>query len=527
MNELISAEFKKNSQDQATKLGHEFESHEFELDWLKKWSQYTPNRSALVDGDTQQELTYSQMFDQAQKAAHLLKHKYNIGQGDRVLHFSTNEVYSFVLYFALARLGAMLVPINYRLTPREITYLISNSEPALIVYEQQYHGLLKEIEQDIHVPESHWLQIKGTSSSFVESVQNYTHKFEDFHSTTETTGMIIYTSGTTGFPKGAMISHKALFWNSVNTALRLNITSTDSAVIFLPLFHTGGWNVLSTPFFHHGAQVVLTKKFDADQILNLSSKYKSTLLFGVPTTMGMMSRSNIFSTVDLSTIRYAIVGGEPMPIEQIEIWQKKNIPIRQGFGLTEFGPNVFSLGEADSIRKKGSIGFPNFYSEVSVRDDDGHALAADEIGELWLKGPMCMTGYWKNPKATAETIQDGWLKTGDLVRYDSEGYFYVVGRKKEMYKSGGENVYPVEIEQVIQKLDWIKEAAVIGIHDDQWGEVGHAFVSVKGDYYDEQVLREHCLKNLAKFKNPKFFTLLKDLPKGDSGKILKRELKKI
>ena len=499
-------------------------SSEFEIDWLKKWSQFTPSRAALIDGDTGEEFTYSQLYDLATKAAHFLKSKYGVKAGDRVLHFSTNETYSFVLYFGLARLGAMLVPINYRLTPREITYLITNSEPAVIVYENQFLGPLKEIKTEIGVPETQWLSIKGTANSFLESIQKYAEKYESFDSKVDTTGLIIYTSGTTGFPKGAMISHKALFWNSVNTGLRLNITSNDSAVIFLPLFHTGGWNVLSTPFFHHGAQIILMKKFDGDQILNLSEKYKSTLMFGVPTTMAMMSRSSLFSKVDLSTIRYAIVGGEPMPIEQIELWQNKNIPIRQGYGLTEFGPNVFSLPEADSIRKKGSIGFANFYSEVVVKDDQGKTLGADQIGELWLKGHMCMSGYWKNQKATDETMCDGWLKTGDLVYFDRDGYFYVVGRKKEMYKSGGENVYPVEIEQVIQQVDWVREVAVIGVKDDQWGEVGHAFISIKTDHYDEKELREHCLKNLAKFKNPKYYTLLKDLPKGDSGKILKREL---
>jgi fatty-acyl-CoA synthase len=213
-----------------------------------------------------------------------------------------------------------------------------------------------------------------------------------------------------------------------------------------------------------------------------------------------------------------------MPIEQIKIWATKNISIRQGYGLTECGPNVFSLSETDSIRKMGSIGFPNFYVDVKVVDEKNQTLAANQVGELWLKGPMTMTGYWKNPKATEDTFEDGWLKTGDLVYFDDENYFYVVGRKKDMYKSGGENVYPAELEQVIQQLTWVKEAAVIGVIDDQWGEVGHAFVSVKADHYDEKELREHCLKNLAKFKNPKFFTKLLELPKGDSGKILKRKL---
>ena len=320
-----------------------------------------------------------------------------------------------------------------------------------------------------------------------------------------------------------MLSHEGLFWNSINTSLRLNISQADAAVIFLPLFHTGGWNVLSTPFFHRGAHIILTKKFDGNQILTLSEKYRTTLLFGVPTTMKMMSQSKIFLSINLDSIRYAIVGGEPMPLEEIKTWENKKIPIRQGYGLTEFGPNVFSLNENDSVRKMGSIGFPNFYVQVKVMNENGQICTASEVGELWLKGPMAMTGYWNNEKATADTFFEGWLKTGDLVYFDSEDYFYVVGRKKDMYKSGGENVYPAEIEKTILELTWIKEVAVIGHQDAQWGEVGHAYVVAKeGHLFNQDHLLQHCSENLAKFKIPKYFTEMQDLPKGDSGKILKR-----
>lgn len=496
-----------------------------EIDWLKRWSHFSPEAIALTDGDSGQQITYSEFYNQACSGAWYLKNKFNIQPGDRVVHLSTNELSSYILFFALSRLGATLVPVNYRLTGRELTYVINDAKPSLIVCEDQYLKTLHDIKSEIQLDEQRWISLKSDAETSFSNHLHTPNHYTEFLSVPSSTGLIIYTSGTTGFPKGAMISHEMLFWNSINTTLRLNISQNDSAVIFLPLFHTGGWNVLSTPFFHRGAHIILIKKFDGEQILSLSEKHQTTLLFGVPTTMKMMSNSKNFNSANLKSIRYAIVGGEPMPIEEIHTWENKNIPIRQGYGLTEFGPNVFSLNEKDSIRKMGSIGFPNFYTDVQVMNDSGSLCKANEVGELWLKGPMAMTGYWNNEKATVDTFSDGWLKTGDLVYFDDEGYFYVVGRKKDMYKSGGENVYPVEIEKVISEVSWVHEVAVIGVKDPQWGEVGHAYLVAKpGAVFNKEELIKHCQQNLAKFKIPKYFTEMTELPKGDSGKILKRKL---
>jgi fatty-acyl-CoA synthase len=304
----------------------------------------------------------------------------------------------------------------------------------------------------------------------------------------------------------------------------LNLTQNECAVIFLPLFHTGGWNVLTTPILHRGGKIVLLKKFDSELILKSSSQDKATLLFGVPTTMDMMARHPDFKKIDLTSIRYAIVGGEPMPIELIKTWHDKGIPVRQGYGLTEFGPNVFSLHQDSSMRKIGSIGFANFYVETKVVDETGKSLGANQVGELILKGPMCMKEYWKNSSATSETIRDGWLYTGDLVKFDDEGYYYVVGRRKDMFISGAENVYPAEVEQVLRQIKGVKEAAVIGIPDSKWGEVGKAFLVKEDPALTEESVISHCVQNLAKYKIPKKIVFLDQLPKGDSGKILKKNL---
>ena len=342
----------------------------------------------------------------------------------------------------------------------------------------------------------------------------------------DTPVMVLYTSGTTGVPKGAIITHGMLFWNSVNTTMRLNIVQQDVTLTFAPFFHTGGWNVLTTPFLHRGAHVILLKRFDPAQVLRLCDEAGVTVLFGVPTMMDRLARCTDFPDVSLRTVRYAIVGGEPMPAELIRVWQDKGVPIRQGYGLTEFGPNVFSLNEEDAIRKIGSIGFPNFYVDTRIVNDAGEDLPPGAVGELLLHGPVCTPGYWNNPEATAATIRDGWLHTGDLVRRDDEGYHYVVDRKKDMFISGAENVYPAEIEHCLRRHAAVQAVAVIGVPDEKWGEVGTAFIVPRPDAVpDAADILEFCRLNLAKYKIPKYVVFLDELPVSDSGKILKKQLR--
>ncbi len=490
-----------------------------ELDWLKKWAQYSPTKMALKDMASGETWSYEDLYRQSQHLAAQFHLKYDIQVGDRVAVLAKNSAPYVVLFFALQRLGAIMVPINTRLATPEIDHILSDSEAKMLVADRELldkHETLRKLhclEMDGAKGLTSWLRTSEFSTWPFAAVE-WSHPCK-----------ILYTSGTTGSPKGALITHQMLFWNSVTTTLRLNLSQDDRHVAFLPFFHTGGWNVLLTPFLHRGATTIILDKFDPDRVLEVSAQEKATLLFGVPTMMDMMARSPSFESCDLSSIRYAIVGGEPMPVPLIKTWQQKGIPVRQGFGLTEFGPNVFSLNEQDSLRKIGSIGFPNFYIDTRIVDADGNDVATNEVGELWLRGPMCTPGYWKNLDATAAAFHEGWLRTGDLVRCDSEGYFYVAGRKKDMFISGGENVYPPEIEQVLRRHPDVREAAVIGVPDSKWGEVGRAFVSLKAptSIAGEDLLA-FCSQHLARFKVPKSVVFLEDLPKGDSGKILKRAL---
>lgn len=493
----------------------------YELDWLKRWARYAPESVAIRCADSDRTFTYRDFYERSAALASSLREKHGITRGDRVAILALNEPETFFLFFALQRLGAMLVPVNFRFTAREVDHVLRDSGAKLFIHQAGFSDVVEKLsvrpEKLIPFEGEAGLQGLLFHSSLNEVIPITSHA--------EVPVMILYTSGTTGAPKGALINHRMLFWNSVNTGLRLQVTSNDCSIIFHPLFHTSGWNVLSTPFFHHGARIVMLKKFDPARVLELTEKEGVTVLFGVPTMMDMMARAENFASAGLATVRFAIVGGEPMPVPLITAWSDRGIPIRQGFGLTEFGPGVFSLEAADGIRKAGSIGFPNFYVETRVVNAEGRDVGVDEVGELWLKGPVCTPGYWQNEEATREAIQDGWFLTGDLVRVDSEGYFYVVGRKKEMFISGAENVYPAEVEKYLRGLSGLREVAVVGVKDPKWGEVGKCFYSTEdGQALPEETLRDYCLQGLAKYKIPKTFVHLPELPKGHSGKIQRRDL---
>ncbi len=492
-----------------------------ELDWFERWAKYTPNAIALQMDDSGEKVSYKQAASKINQLAEELKEKYDVSYGDRVAVLSLNSIEYVLLYFAVQKLGAILLPLNFRLTSKELEWPMEDATPSALFYEENFR---LTVEQISNRPEK-----CEVISNLFESAKTQSSNHIEHQGEFESPSMILYTSGTTGRPKGAVITNKMIFWNSVNTGLRLNLTQKDVTLTFAPFFHTGGWNVLTTPFLHRGARLILSNKFDPDLVLQLCDKESVTILFGVPTMMDMMFRSESFAKSSLKTIRYAIVGGEPMSKSLITSWHEKGIPIRQGYGLTEFGPNVFSLNEEDAIRKIGSIGFPNFYIETRVVDDNGNNVEVNQPGELLLRGPACMPGYWENEEATTKTInKDGWLHTGDIVRCDEEGYFYVMDRKKDMFISGAENVYPAEVEHVLRTMPGIRDAAVIGVPDEKWGESGMAFIIKDMEStVDEDSIIQFCRENLAKYKIPKHIRFVDDFPKSDSGKILKRKLREL
>lgn len=494
-------------------------------DWISKWAVYSPYKVAVREYESGRTLTYGQLNRLGNRLAHYFFHQLNIGKGDRVAILAENCLEHLILFSAAQKTGCILVPLNFRLAGPEIDYLLDNAQPRLLISELKYEKMLKSTKSFDSI-NHHWTIKELTDYCDPELSSEEDPFFPIIPVAEDDPIFILFTSGTTGFPKGALYTHKMMFWNSINTSISLIVNSESRTINCMPFFHTGGWNVLVTPFLHHGGYVCLMKKFEAAAVLSLLQTEKVSVFMGVPTMLKMIAEEAGFEKADFGALHYIIVGGEPMPIPLIEQYHKKGVPIRQGYGMTEVGPNLTSLHQDDAIRKKGSIGRPNFYVSIKIADESGRALPPGRAGELLLEGPMVTPGYWRNAEATQKAFDGSWFHTGDRVLLDEEGYLFVVDRIKNMFISGGENVYPAEVERVIIAHPEVAEVAVIGVPDEKWGEVGKAFVVTKNPV-KEDILMDFCRKNLGKFKVPKYLHFLPQLPKNDTGKINKNALREI
>ncbi len=497
------------------------------FDWFGKWNIYNPTKVAVEEYETRRSLTYGQVHQLGSYLAQWLVEKKKLNKGDRIAVLAENCLEYVALFAAAQKTGLILVPLNYRLTPRETDFLISDCKPSMIIYNEKYNDKLRDSDQFKRI--DHIVTLSEFSNFCLDFVyDDQKAEFENIPFDENHPLFIIYTSGTTAFPKGSVYTHKMLLWNALNTEIRLDITSEDRSVNCAPPFHTGSWNVLMTPFFLHGAYTLLMRSFNPDDILQVIEKENMTIFWGVPTMLKMMSDSPLFEKARLDSMRYIIVGGEAMPIPLIELWHGRDISIRQGYGLTEVGPNVTSLNHSDAIRKQGSIGTPNFFYQVKLVDEKGMEQKGAATGELLLKGPNVTPGYWNNAEATRDTIKDGWFYTGDRVRRDEEGFLFVVDRIKNMYISGGENVYPAEVEYLLRQHPQIDQAVIIGVPDPKWGETGKAFiVPKKGKQITKDDIWAYCRENLARYKIPVHIDFLEEMPKNDAGKIDRKKLKNL
>ena len=464
--------------------------------WLEKWTRFGASRTALVDAASERRWSYADLFAASQRRAAWLRDVHGVRAGDRVGWHAANEPEFFELLFACARLGAILVPINWRLAPPEVTWILEHARPRLVIDEAL-------------------LASDRPASTGIPDVPA--------HPTNEQTPLLIlYTSGTTGRPKGAVLTHGSLTANSVNTTVACDLRSDDSTIVFTPLFHTGAINVLSLPLFHRGGKIVLMPRFEAAPVLEWIERERVSIVFGVPTTFEMLRDAPAFKDANLTSIRFSLCGGAPCPLGLIEDYAQRGVVFRQGYGLTEVGPNCFSLPPEDAVRKAGTVGFPVMHCQARVVDEQGEDVPQGEVGELWLKGPHVCGGYWDDADATAAVYTDGWWATGDLFTVDADGYYRVVGRKKQMFISGGENVYPAEVEQAVLSHPLVTECAVVGVPDGTWGEVGWAYVSPSD--IDPASVKAHLDGTLARYKIPKRIIALEALPRNAMGKVVRQAL---
>jgi fatty-acyl-CoA synthase len=340
--------------------------------------------------------------------------------------------------------------------------------------------------------------------------------------------LILFTGGTTGVPKGAVLTHGSITWNAINTTVSWGLSESDVGPSFTPMFHTGGFNVFTLPLLMLGGRVILPQRFDPAQALRIVEGEKPTILFMVPTMFQLLAEQPDFEETDMSCLRWAISGGAPLPEPIYEMWRSKVRVFKQGYGLTEVGPNNFATPDGDAVRKRGTVGRLTYFAAARIVDDDGREMPDGSPGELLLAGPHMCAGYWRRPEATADAIRDGWFHTGDVATRDAEGYYYIVDRKKDMIITGGENVYPTEVESVLYEHPAVREAAVVGIPDAVWGEAVTAVVSLKpGRTCTADELRDHMRTSIARYKVPKEFIIVDDLPKSAAGKILRAEAKKL
>jgi fatty-acyl-CoA synthase len=498
-------------------------------DVLGERARLTPDATALVDVATGARVTYRQLDAAADRWARAWQ-RAGFGPGDRVALLSGNRVEYVELFFGACKAGVVLVPLGTRLTPVELAFVLNDCTPRALVYADSFAETIATLEP--HVLIERWVALdRPVSSDHIPAA----HLLAAAPATSverprldpESPCCLLYTSGTTGKPKGVIIPHRMVAWNGYNTAISWQLRSDDVTSIFTPLYHAGGLGAFLVPILTIGGTVVLHRGFDATEIWRTIVDERCTVVLGVPTIFKRLAEAPEFATADLSHVRFFISGGAPLPLHIIDAYQARGVVFRQGYGLTEVGVNCFAMTDDDSVRKAGSVGRPLMFTEARLVDEQGHDVSTGDVGELLFRGAHVCAGYWNNAAATAEALDaDGWFHTGDLARRDADGFFFIAGRRKDMLISGGVNVYPAEIEGELLLHPAVADAAVVGIPDETWGEVGVAFIVPRpGPVPRTEALAGFLETRLARYKVPKAFILVEALPRTAYGKVVKGELR--
>lgn len=502
-------------------------------DLMSKRAELTPDRIALVELETGHRFTYAELNARANRLANFLHEKLGVQAGDRVSILAKNSIVYIDLFYGLPKIGAIFAPFNWRLTAHELTYMVNDLEPKVLLCEPDFTGILEEMRPNVKI--EHYVSLRGAQIADASNYENEVENALDIEPTRpamdlETPYCILYTSGTTGHPKGAIIPHRQILFNAINTVISWGLTEKDISPVYTPLFHAGGLFAFLTPILYVGGRIILARDFDPAASLRWIMEEGCTVILGVPTLFQMWMDSDYFNEADFSRVHFFISGGAPCPPHLMKAWrEKKGIIFRQGYGLTEVGANCFSMTDEDSVPKTGSVGKPIFHSKMRIVDPESGADApVGEAGELLIHGPHVCAGYWRNPEATASAITDGWFHTGDMAHMDQDSFFYIDGRYKDMIKSGGENIYAAEVETLFREHPAVKDAALIGKPDKTWGEIGLMIVVLEdGQSVSDDELKEFCRDRLAKFKVPKEIIFADGLPYSPYGKVEKAKLREM
>jgi len=489
----------------------------------------SPDRIAVVDVATGARLSYREMDRRAAATARAWLYGLGLKHGDRIGILSGNRLEFLDAFFAAGKSGVILVPLGTRLTAGELAVIVSDCELSALIYGAEHAETVRELESLADVGRLVALDAEGagdhlTWDALLSSIGK--GAYVPSACSPEEPYCLLYTSGTTGRPKGVITPHRMVAWNAYNTVACWQLTEDDVSSIFTPLYHAGGLGAFLMPIMLAGGTIVLHRDFDPAEVWRVIEEERCTVVLGVPTIWKMLADAPEFETADLKHVRCFFSGGAPLPRHLIDIYRKRGVVMRQGYGLTEVGVNCFAMSNEEAWAKAGSIGRPLMFTEAKVVDEGGQGLPPDEVGELCFRGPHVSAGYWNNPEATAESRDaDGWFHTGDMARYDADGFFYIAGRAKDMFISGGVNVYPAEIENVLLQHPSLADAAVVGVPHETWGEVGVAFVvAAEGETVAPEDLGRFAGERLARYKIPKEFRVVDVLPRTPYGKVVKGEL---
>jgi fatty-acyl-CoA synthase len=495
--------------------------------WLTKRAFLCGDKEAVVDGERR--LTYEALNRRVNKLCHALQSA-GLRSGDRCAILAYNCLEYVEVIFAAAKLGLILVPLNWRLSPAELSFNLSDSGTESLFFDPGFADTADALRNEI--PFKNMIVLGQEEIRQAHAYEALLAPQEDHEPVPhapvglETPHIIMYTAGTTGRPKGAVLSQGAGFWNAINLQLDMNFSPDDRNLSVLPMFHIGGIGLFTLPMLYVGGMVVIQRTFEPAETLRLLREERISLFFGVAAIFLFLIQHPDFEPEAFRKIRVVMSGGAPLPVSLVQQYADAGIILQQGFGMSEAAPSIATLRKDLAVKKAGSIGRALFHVEARVVDDDMNDVPAEDVGELVIRGPNLMQGYWNRPDANEEAFEGGWFHTGDVARMDEDGDLYIVDRKKDMFISGGENVYPAEVENAIYEMPAVKETAVIGIPDEKWGEVGRAVVAFKpGESLKEEEILNYLKGRLAKYKVPKSVVFMDDLPRNAAGKVLKNLLR--